>query len=150
MGVSTQAPSSVPSQLELGMAPPSNGNNLPLYQSTASPQQALPLAAMPPQQHQSYAGGTIIPASNDRPPFAYIDSKENTSNPSFCIQNSYTNTSSSGCPTIQPQLAGPITASQTHLAMQGIIQDYEDMHPFFESIDDRQSYIGSKEACESR
>ncbi|KAK4767894.1 hypothetical protein SAY87_003035 [Trapa incisa] len=154
----SQAPSSVPSQLDLGMAPPSNGNPLPLYQSNASPQQVLPLAAMPQQhQHQSYSGGILLSANNiERPHFADLDPKETAQNPSFWIQSSYTSTNtnssnnnSNGCPTIQPQLPGPITASQTQLAMQGIIHDYEDMHPFFESIDDRQSYIGSKEASES-
>ncbi|PKI63191.1 LOB domain-containing protein 27-like [Punica granatum] len=150
-----QAPTSVPSQLELGMAPPNNANALQLYQPTASTQppynNALPLAALPPQ---SYSNGTIIPTNNDSSPSSYLDSKEGTPNPSLWIQSSYTNTNSGNnnsrsCPTIQPQLVGPIAASQTSLAVQGIIQDYEDMHPFFESIDDRQSYIGSKDACES-
>lgn len=154
-----QVPTSVPSQLELGMAPPNNVNPLPFYQSTTSTQpaysNAAPVAALPPQQHQSYPGGIVVPANNDRSPFTYIDSKDNTSNSSLWIQNSYPNmnnsNSSSSCPTTQLQQGmGTGAASETQLAMQGIIQDYEDMHPFFESIDDRQSYIGSKDACESR
>ncbi|KAK9278208.1 hypothetical protein L1049_027769 [Liquidambar formosana] len=32
---------------------------------------------------------------------------------------------------------------------QGAAQDYDEIHPFFDTIDDRQSYIDSKEAYES-
>lgn len=146
----------MPSQLELGMAPPNISNPIPLYQSTASPQlpydTGLPLAA----QHQPYSIGIATHTNNDSSPSAYLNSKETTPNPSFWIPGSHPNmehssNSSTSCPTIQShQLDVPIAASQTQLAVQGIIQDYGDMHPFFESIDDRKSYIGSKDACESR
>ncbi|KAH8487069.1 hypothetical protein Peur_069568 [Populus x canadensis] len=109
----------VPSQLELGMAPPQ------------------PCLAQ--QYSYSIAGSNTGYTSN------YLDSNDNAGN-SLWGQHPYaTNYNINSMPIIQSQLA----ASQPLATQQEIVQDYDEMHPFFDSIDDRQSYIETKEPYES-
>ncbi|XP_044486681.1 LOB domain-containing protein 27-like [Mangifera indica] len=134
----------VPSQLELGigMAPPNN-NSLSLFNHT-------------PQQHQhqpSYnnAPAAALPYTNNSNSGTYMDSKDNVAH-SMWIQHQYAtatnNINSNSSIPIQPH---QFVASQS-LALQQqqeVVHDYDEIHPFFDTIDDRQSYIDSKEAYDS-
>ncbi|KAF2311362.1 hypothetical protein GH714_022075 [Hevea brasiliensis] len=123
----------VPSQLQLGMAPPSNALSL-FGHTTSQPYNALPVS----QQH-SYSN-----SSNPGYSSGYLDSKDQLGN-SMWVQHPYatTNNNNTNPMAIQSQLV----ASQP-LAIQQEV-DYDEIHPFFDTIDDRQSYIDSKEAYES-
>lgn len=128
------------SQLELGMAPPSNGglslfNHTPQHYNNALPA-ALPL----PQQQQSYSNGSKAVYSS-----GYMDAKDINVGNSFWVQQPYANNNNNSM-AIQSQLA----VSQSQDIQQEVVQDYDELHPFFDTIDDRQSYIDSKEAYESR
>ncbi|KAE8655227.1 LOB domain-containing protein 22 [Hibiscus syriacus] len=100
------------SQLELGMAPPTNA--LPLFNQRYSMQN---------------------PYSS-----SYKDSlKENVENNSMWIQHLFLDTNNhsngnDGFPVV------PIADAQDE-----VVHDYDEIHPFFDSIDDRQSYIDSKD-----
>ncbi|CAK7322899.1 unnamed protein product [Dovyalis caffra] len=108
----------VPSQLELGMAPPQ------------------PCLA----QQYSYSMSSNIGYSS-----SYMDSNDNVGN-SLWGQHPYaTNNNTNSMPIIQSQLV----ASQPLATQQEVVQDYDEMHPFFDTIDDRQSYIETKEPYES-
>ncbi|XP_059643368.1 LOB domain-containing protein 27-like [Cornus florida] len=129
------------SQLQLGMAPPSNV--LPLFHQDA-PQpynvgSALPVAA----SQFSYSNANNVAYNS-----GFIDTKDNNAgNNAFWIQHPYGNgnNSNNNQLTMQSQMA----ASQSLTVQQEAAQDYDEMHPFFDTIDDRQSYIDSKEAYES-
>ncbi|KAF9667783.1 hypothetical protein SADUNF_Sadunf15G0059400 [Salix dunnii] len=109
----------VTSQLELGMAPPQ------------------PCLAQ--QYSYSIIGSNIGYSSN------YLDSNDNIGN-SLWGQHPYaTNYDTNSMPIIQSQLV----ASQPLAAQQEEVQNYDEMHPFFDTIDDRQSYIETKEPYES-
>ncbi|KAJ6760578.1 LOB DOMAIN-CONTAINING PROTEIN 4-RELATED [Salix purpurea] len=110
----------VTSQLELGMAPPQ------------------PCLAQ--QYSYSIIGSNIGYSSN------YLDSNDNVGN-SLWGQHPYaTNYDTNSMPIIQSQLV----ASQQLASQQEEVQNYDEMHPFFDTIDDRQSYIETKEPYESR
>ncbi|XP_040988570.1 LOB domain-containing protein 27 [Juglans microcarpa x Juglans regia] len=129
-------PIDMTSQLELGMAPPSN--SLSLFNHTPQPYNVVP--ALPvTQQQQSYSNSSKAGYNSS----AFMDTKDNTANP-FWVQHSFANNNNNSMATFQSQLA----ASQP-LAIQQVVQDYDEMRPFFDTIDDRQSYIDSKEAYES-
>ncbi|KAK6264939.1 hypothetical protein QUC31_013136 [Theobroma cacao] len=129
----------VPSQLELGMAPPSNA--LPLFNQV--PQQHYnSLAALPVSMQHSYSNSSNVDYSS-----SYMDSKENVAN-SLWVQHPFAtnnNTDNGSTMAIQSQLVAP----QTVAVQQQVVQDYDEIHPFFDAIDDRQSYIDSKEPYES-
>ncbi|KAJ6411642.1 hypothetical protein OIU84_008260 [Salix udensis] len=109
----------VTSQLELGMAPPQ------------------PCLAQ--QYSYSIIGSNIGYSSN------YLDSNDNVGN-SLWGQHPYaTNYDTNSMPIIQSQLV----ASQPLASQQEEVQNYDEMHPFFDTIDDRQSYIETKEPYES-
>ncbi|KAJ6688062.1 LOB DOMAIN-CONTAINING PROTEIN 27-RELATED [Salix koriyanagi] len=109
----------VTSQLELGMAPPQ------------------PCLAQ--QYSYSIIGSNIGYSSN------YLDSNDNVGN-SLWGQHPYaTNYDTSSMPIIQSQLV----ASQPLASQQEEVQNYDEMHPFFDTIDDRQSFIETKEPYES-
>ncbi|KAK3226058.1 hypothetical protein Dsin_005920 [Dipteronia sinensis] len=120
----------VPSQLELGMAPPNNA--LSLFNHAPQPYNAVAAAALPIAQQHSY--------SNNSYSSTYIDSKDNMSN-SMWVQHPYATNNNNNSMAIQSQLVSGI--------QQEVVHDYDEMHPFFDTIDDRQSYIDSKEAYES-
>lgn len=125
-------------QLELGMAPPSNA--LPLFNHATTPQ-PYTAAPLPVTQQHSYSNSSNVVYNSAN----YMDSKDNAVHPLW-VQHPYcSNNNNNSAVAIQSQLI----ASQ-QLAMQQVVQDYDEMHPFFDTIDDRQSFIDSKEACESR
>ncbi|XP_044477478.1 LOB domain-containing protein 27-like [Mangifera indica] len=117
----------VPSQLELGMAPPNNNNSnsLPLFNQTPH---ALPLS------------GSYSSINNNST--TDMDSKDNAVN-SMWIQHQY------ATPTTNNSNSIAIQSHQPLAIQQEVIHDYDEMHPFFDTIDDRQSYIDSKEAYDS-
>ncbi|KAK4843479.1 hypothetical protein QYF36_008538 [Acer negundo] len=123
----------VPSQLELGMAPPNNALSLFNHAPHQQPYNAAAAAAaLPIAQHHSY--------SNNSYSSTYIDSKDNLSN-SMWVQYPYATNNNNNSMAIQSQLVSGI--------QQEVVHDYDELHPFFDTIDDRQSYIDSKEAYES-
>ncbi|XP_022735891.1 LOB domain-containing protein 27-like [Durio zibethinus] len=138
-------PDDVPSQLELGMAPPTNA--LPLFNQVPHQPYTTVSNVQVSMQH-SYSTSNNIGYSS-----SYVDSKENVGNNSLWIQHPFlaTNNNSSnsnGSPmAIQSQLLVP--NSQPLAVQQEVVQDYDEIHPFFDTIDDRQSYIDSKEAYDS-
>ncbi|KAJ4836509.1 hypothetical protein Tsubulata_036211 [Turnera subulata] len=106
----------VPSQLELGMAPP-----------------------QPYMQQCSYSLSSNIGYSS-----SYLDSNDMTGNSLWVQQHPYAPNNNANAMAIQSQLV--TTQPQ---AVQQDVQDYDEMHPFFDTIDDRQSYIDTKEPYET-
>ncbi|KAK0587025.1 hypothetical protein LWI29_016291 [Acer saccharum] len=121
----------VPSQLELGMAPPNNALSLFNHAPEQQPYNAVS-ALQPIAEQHSY--------SNNSYSSTYIDSKDNISN-SMWVQYPYATNNNNNSMAIQSQLVSGI--------QQEVVHDYDELHPFFDTIDDRQSYIDSKEAYES-
>lgn len=126
----------VPSQqLELGMAPPNNGLTLFNQNQNQNPQPPYNGIIPPalPISHQQHSM-----SNNNYSPTTYIDSKDSIPN-SMWIQQSYnTNGNNSNSMATQSQL-------------QEMEQGYdEEMHPYFDTIDDRQSYIDTKEPYDTR
>lgn len=115
-------------QLQLGMSPSANALTL-LHKET--PQHYNPVTALPIASHPSYSYYTNAPAG-------YIDSKDNNLVNSFWIQQSCFNGSDSNN---QMDAQTQLIDSQPLNIQQEVIQDYE----FFDTINDRQSYIDSKE-----
>lgn len=109
-------------QLQLGMSPSANA---------LTPQHYNPVTALPIASHPSYSYYTNAPAG-------YIDSKDNNLVNSFWIQQSCFNGSDSNN---QMDAQTQLIDSQPPNIQQEVIQDYE----FFDTINDRQSYIDSKE-----
>ena len=81
-----------------------------------------------------------------------MDSKENNAVNSLWVQQPPYNNSSSNINNSNPMvMQSQLINSQPLIIQQDCgTQDYDEMHPFFDTIDDRQSYIASKEAYESR
>lgn len=134
----------VPSQLELGMAPPNNSlslfNHTPQQPPSYNNAPALPLS----QHHHSYSDNNSY---NDNST-TYMDSKENVAN-SMWIQHQYATATNNSSNSIAIQ-SHQLVASQPLAIQQEVVHDYDEMHPFFDTIDDRQSYIESKDAYDSR
>ncbi|KAI3454606.1 hypothetical protein Pfo_011269 [Paulownia fortunei] len=126
------------SRMELGMAPPGNGSVSLVHQDNPLPQQCDVVTAVPIAPHASYSNNGN----------ADYNTKENNNVDSLWIQQtySYSNNNNANSMLMQSQL----TTSQPMPITQETGQDYNEMHPFFDNVDDRQSYIGSKEAYESR
>ncbi|XVF12012.1 hypothetical protein REPUB_Repub08aG0077900 [Reevesia pubescens] len=148
--ISSMPPDDVPSQLELGMAPPTNANALPLFnQVPAQPQPYTTVSAMPVSMHHTYSTGNNVGYSS-----SYMDSHKEIlgNNNSLWIQHPFlpTNNNSNdnnGNPmAIQSQLQLVPNSHPLDHVQQEVVQDYDEIHPFFDTIDDRQSYIDSKEA----
>ncbi|KAJ8771870.1 hypothetical protein K2173_027047 [Erythroxylum novogranatense] len=123
----------VPSQLELGMAPPRNA--LQLFSHNSHPLNALTVA-----RQQSYSNSSYLGFSS-----SCLDSKENAGN-SLSVQHPYAINSD---PNLMAVHHSHLVPSQTQAIQQEVVQDYDELHPFFDTIDDRQSYIDSKEAYDS-
>ncbi|KAG8476892.1 hypothetical protein CXB51_030589 [Gossypium anomalum] len=145
----------VPSQLELGMAPPTNG----LHFLTAVPD-------MPVSMQHSYSNSNNIGYCS-----SYVDSKDHNNNNNNSNSNSNNNNNNNNSLWIQhPFLAtnnssssnsnenNPLMAIQSQLLVSNtqplviqheVVQDYDELHPFFDTIDDRQSFIHSKEPYDS-
>ncbi|MBA0678119.1 hypothetical protein Goari_019481 [Gossypium aridum] len=120
------------SQLELGMAP--SNNALPLFNQVT---------------HQPYTMQNTYSSSDiDSPP------KDNVENNSLWIQHLFLDTNNHGTSNndspiaIQSQLLVPNSEPLADTQHQ-VVQDYDEIHPFFDSIDDRQSYIDTKDAEDS-
>ncbi|PON61055.1 Lateral organ boundaries domain containing protein [Parasponia andersonii] len=137
------------SQLELGMAPPSNAVPILNNDHTPQPYNTHVMTGLPMiQQHQqAYSRNN---ASTLNSAAAFVDSKEinsnNEGNPLWA-QYPYTSTTYNGnnnnsSVAMQSQ---PLIGSQPPEIQQEVVQDYDEM-PFFDTMDDRQSYIDSKEA----
>ncbi|CAI9112381.1 OLC1v1012829C1 [Oldenlandia corymbosa var. corymbosa] len=128
------------SQLQLGMAPPSNA--LTLFHQDA-PKQYNPVTTLPIGSHPSYSNGGGNGGYNSN---GYLENKDNNPVNSFWMQQPYSNSSNNSNQTImQSQL---ISSQPLTIQSEGT-QDYDEMQPFFDTLDDRQSYIDSKEAYES-
>ncbi|KAI9086466.1 hypothetical protein K1719_031550 [Acacia pycnantha] len=130
----------LPDQLELGITPCSNNNGLQLFDQMPQPQDynnlvaatSLPMSQHHHQQHEAY----------DNP--LYIDSKDGVPN-LIWAEHPYDDNNSCSM-AMQPQ----IDASHQPLVIeQEVAEDYDEIHPFFYAMDDRQSYVNSKEAYES-
>lgn len=139
-------PDYVTSQLELGMAPPNNNNNTISLLNHSTPQPYNDNNAIPvtQQQQQPYSNRSVDDAYT---PAYDIDSKENAlwaQNP-FANNNSSINDNNNNAETVQSELG----VSQPLAIEPEDVQDYDELHPFFDTIDDRQSYIDSKEAYDS-
>ncbi|KAK2999213.1 hypothetical protein RJ639_022661 [Escallonia herrerae] len=120
------------SQLQLGMAPPS-----------LSVQNLNPMAALPNASHYSYSDSGMAGYNTA----SYMDSKDNSLVNSLWAQQAYIHESN--------KIDNPITMQSHLIATEMPVQQeaahvYNDeIHPFFDTIDDRQSYIDSKEAYDS-
>ncbi|XVF54237.1 hypothetical protein PTKIN_Ptkin05aG0164400 [Pterospermum kingtungense] len=149
----------VASQLELGMAPPSNALPLfnqvppqPAYNNNNNNNNNLSANAMSVSMQQPYSTASENVGYNSSS--NYADSKENVGNNNNClwIQHPFlgTNNNSSPMGIQSQQLLVPNSQPLAHHhVQQEIVQDYNEIHPFFDTIDDRQSYIDSKDAYES-
>ncbi|GLT46394.1 hypothetical protein SLA2020_201480 [Shorea laevis] len=136
----------VPSQLELGMAPPCNAALSlfnPSLQQSYDDHVAGALPITQQQQHQqqhSYSHINSISYGS-----SYIDSKDNVTN-SLWLQdpdNNATNNNSNN--SIQMAIQSQMATAQPLAVQQEVLHDYDEIHPFFDPIDDRQS-DDSKEA----
>ncbi|KAM7471372.1 hypothetical protein LguiA_009555 [Lonicera macranthoides] len=131
------------SQLQLGMALPSN-NGLNLSHQDNNPQQHYnSVATLPIGMHQAYSnrnGGYNC----------YTESKDNIAN-SMWVQQPYSNESDDNEKSMatQSQLISSQPAIQEEVTHDYDEIQYDEIHPFFDTIDDRQSYIDSKDAYES-
>lgn len=134
----------VPSQLELGMATPSNA--LSLFGHSTSPQPYDVVNALPISQQHSYSNSSNAGYSS-----GYLDSKDHLGNSSLWVQHPYATTTNNNNNNTNPMaIQSQLVASQPLSIQQEVVQDYDEIHPFFDTIDDRQSYIDSKEAYDSR
>ncbi|OMO76759.1 hypothetical protein CCACVL1_15447 [Corchorus capsularis] len=137
----------IPSQLELGMAPPSNNNNIALPLFNQVPQHNY--NSLPVSMQHSYSNSS----NNLGYSSSYSDSKENIAANSLWVSHGFAPNNDSDNNSINPmaiqshhqQLLSPHPLA----VQQEVVHDYDEIHPFFDTIDDRQSYMDSKEAYES-
>lgn len=130
------------SELQLGMAPPGNTAVSLVHDEGHSQYNAygaLPVQA--PQAALSYSNNS----NNGDYNINYLDFKEMNNVVNSMCQQTYNNSNENNPNSI---------VTHAHLMMQQPITiqqeasqpDYNEMQPFFDTIDDTQSYIGSKEA----
>ncbi|MED6184788.1 hypothetical protein PIB30_050837 [Stylosanthes scabra] len=124
-GLHHVVPDDLASQLELGMGPRATNNALPLFNHAPPPQQQQ-------QQQQVYNNTTVAAALPVSQQHSYSISNSVDYNSLYIESKENNNNNGTNNPLWQ-EAAG----------------DYDEMHPFFDTIDDRQSYIYSKEAYES-
>ncbi|KAJ8753579.1 hypothetical protein K2173_022820 [Erythroxylum novogranatense] len=120
----------VPSQLELGMAPP--GNALQLFGHNTQAFSAIP--AMPVAQQQPYSNSNNYSSS-------CLDSKDNAGSSMWVQHPCAINNNPNSMGIHQPHSVVPEPLD----IQQEIVQDYNEIQPFFDTIDDRQSYVDSRE-----
>ncbi|XP_057459713.1 LOB domain-containing protein 27-like [Actinidia eriantha] len=104
---------------------------------------ALPIASSYPNVAAAYSSG-------------YPDHKDNLVN-SFWVQqhpyvngnNNSSNSNNNNNNNISMAMQSQMVSSPQLIIQQEQAQEYDEMHPFFDTIDDRQSYIDSKEAYDS-
>ncbi|XP_009588931.1 LOB domain-containing protein 27-like [Nicotiana tomentosiformis] len=145
--ISSTALSDSVSQIQLGMPPPpppppqpANGNGLTLFHQDAPSQQ---YNALPVQSYPSYSNNSYAAYNNNT---TFVDPKDNNAVNSLWIQQSYGNRA---CNNNTMIMQSQLPASQAISVPPEVTQDYDEIHPFFDTIDDRQSYIDSKEAYDS-
>ncbi|PIA40231.1 hypothetical protein AQUCO_02500139v1 [Aquilegia coerulea] len=110
-------------------------NVLPLFQQ--NPQSFNAVKSLPPNYHAN--GDNAYDANYTN----YIDSKDNN----LWLQNQYNN---NNMLSIQPHLFASQAFPLQQQPAAEVLQDYDEISPvFFDVVDDRQSYIDSKEAYES-
>ncbi|KVH98822.1 lateral organ boundaries domain-containing protein [Cynara cardunculus var. scolymus] len=123
--------SSPESQLGMGLQQ-SAANGLTLFQHQ---QQFLPVA---PFFDQSY--------NNNNHSGIHFDSMSNTGNDGMWLQQTYCNQNDGKTlVALQSQLLN----TQPWTIQEEVTHDYDEIYPFFDTIDDTQSYIDSKDANES-
>ncbi|KAI3941242.1 hypothetical protein MKX01_029816 [Papaver californicum] len=121
------------SQLQLGMGGPSNN--------------AIPLLNQHPYQVFDAIDNGNSNATTYNTSLDYIDNKDNMMNPLWAHQ-SYMDNNNNSMLIHQSQFMGqPIPLQQ--LSLSDAPQDYDEMPTLFDTIDDRQSFIGSKDPYES-
>ncbi|XP_019197230.1 PREDICTED: LOB domain-containing protein 27 [Ipomoea nil] len=139
----------------LPISPPTNAPGFSLFHQDPPPQYCN-AAAFPVSHPSSYSNA----AYNTSNATTYVNSKDNNNINSLWIQqhftnsNSNTNNNNNNNNTVNPMMMQPQMGSGTAQPItiqqqEENIQDYDEIHPFFDTIDDRQSYIDSKEAYES-
>lgn len=129
-----QMPEEMPSQLELGMAPPSNATSGTPSVYNIGVGDTNNNLGMVHHQHQ-YSSNGNVDASVGCSSMGYVDTKEEIGNPNLWVSGS------NGM--IQSQAQGTVQ-------QQEMVQDYDEIRQFFHTIDDRQSYIDSKEPYDTR
>ncbi|GFP80105.1 LOB domain-containing protein 27 [Phtheirospermum japonicum] len=129
------------SELQLGMAPPGNTDMTLVHED--NPTQYNNVTELPiGPQISSYSN-----SCNADYGINYLDFKESNAVDSFC-QETYSNSNDKNTDSMIMQ--SQLITSQPMIVQQDTTQDYNEMHPFFDHIDDTQSYVGSKEAYESK
>ncbi|GMN45808.1 hypothetical protein TIFTF001_014999 [Ficus carica] len=144
-----QIPSNMPnhdqhvaSQLELGMAPPSN--ELPLMNDHAAAQAYGVVPSLDVTQHEAYSNNNNAAYNS----VVFVDSKDdgNVANPLW-VQYPYgTTNNNDNNNNSSMAIPSQVIVSQPLDVQQQVVQDYDEM-PFF--MDDRQSFVDSKEAYDS-
>ncbi|KAL2465297.1 LOB domain-containing protein 27 [Abeliophyllum distichum] len=125
------------SQLQLGMGPPGNALTL-LHQD--NPTYDV-MTALPIVPHATYSNHGN-PGYNTE----YLEAKENNVVDSLWIQQPYSNSNNDNNSMV---MQSQLSMAQPLSVQQETAQDYDEIYPFFDTIDDRQSYIDSKEVSES-
>ncbi|CAL0306848.1 unnamed protein product [Lupinus luteus] len=135
----------VASQLELGIAAPCTNaltlfNHSPQGQTYSNTMATAAATALPVSQQHSYSNSNSVDYNNS----PYLESNDDTN---MWIQqhHHYANNNNSNSMVMQSQMV----TSESLAIQQETVEDYEEMHSLFDAIDDRQSYIYSKEAYES-
>ncbi|KNA23436.1 hypothetical protein SOVF_024820 [Spinacia oleracea] len=135
------------SQLQLGMAPPIN-NDLSCYplNTLVHEQQYNSDNMVPVSQNHSYSSSSSPYNSG------YFDVKETVLNSMWIQQqggDDNNNSSDNDNGNVMPIQSQLVVTSESTANQQDAFQDYNDMHPYFDTVDDRQSYIDSKETYDS-
>ncbi|KAB2633458.1 LOB domain-containing protein 27-like [Pyrus ussuriensis x Pyrus communis] len=146
-------PEYVMSQLELGMALPNNplalfDYNLPPCILTNN-NNATAVAPVNQHQQQSYSNSSSAAYNSDSKDNVN-NNNNNAGNPlwssnPFMTNNNNNNNNDNNSEAIESELG----ALQQLSIQPDVVQDFNELHPFFDTTDDRQSYIDSKEAYDS-
>ncbi|KAL2254015.1 LOB domain-containing protein 27-like [Sesamum indicum] len=130
------------SELQLGMAPPRN-TALSLVHEDNPPQYNGVVPTLPIAPQLSYSN------SPNADHYSYLDFKENNVVNSLCQQPYDSNSNDNNTNSLVMHSQQLVIPQPLPHVQQETTQDYNEMHPFFDHIDDTQSYIGPKEAYES-
>ncbi|PWA39779.1 LOB domain-containing protein 27 [Artemisia annua] len=137
------SPESQQLQLGMGVVEQSGNPGLTLFQNEANDQQFVPVAALP----ISYSGNeNANDGYNTNNNVMHIESKDNMnmSNVIWGQQTYYNDNDNDG------KLESQLVNSQPLNIQEEVTHDYDELYPFFDTIDDTQSYIDSnKEPNES-
>ncbi|KAH6801231.1 LOB domain-containing protein 27 [Perilla frutescens var. hirtella] len=134
------------SELQLGMAPPGNSALSLVHDGSQSPYNAAfttlqqPVVGAP--QVSSYSNSSNNADYN----INYLDFKEMNNVVNSMCQQTYSNSNENNPNSIVTHAHHLMMHQPLSLQQDTSPQDYNEMQPFFDNIDDTQSYIGSKEA----